>query len=68
VKKAVALTQSFEYISWESSNVLIKPNTVKPAKSGSGIVTDARLIEAVTKLVLERNPRGVVIGEGSIVE
>jgi uncharacterized protein (DUF362 family) len=54
-------------VEWKSSRVLIKPNVVKPVKSGSGVITDVRLIEAVTKLVLERGPRSVVIGEGSSV-
>ncbi len=67
VKKAVSLTQSFECVEWKGSRVLIKPNVVKPVKSGSGVITDVRLIEAVTKLVLERGPRSVVIGEGSSV-
>ncbi len=67
VRKAVALSQAFDSAEWGSSTVLIKPNAVKPVRSGSGIVTDARLIEAVTKMVLERNPRSVVIGEGSSV-
>ena len=67
VRKAVALTHAFDSIEWKGSIVLIKPNVVKPVQSGSGIVTDARLIEAVTRLVLERNPRSVVIGEGSSV-
>jgi len=67
VRKAVALSQAFDSAEWGSSTVLIKPNVVKPVRSGSGIVTDARLIEAVTKMVLERNPRSVVIGEGSSV-
>jgi uncharacterized protein (DUF362 family) len=67
VRQAVSLTRSFECVEWEGSMVLIKPNVVKPVKSGSGIVTDARLIEAVTKLVLQKGPRDVVIGEGSSV-
>jgi len=67
VRKAVSLSQSFESVEWEGSAVLIKPNVVRPVKSGSGIVTDARVVEAVTKLVLERNPGSVMIGEGSSV-
>ncbi|MBN1248799.1 MAG: DUF362 domain-containing protein [Anaerolineae bacterium] len=47
--------------------VLIKPNLVKPSPSGSGIITDARLTEAVAKLVLDQNPGQVIIGEGSSV-
>ncbi|UCF73085.1 MAG: DUF362 domain-containing protein [Deltaproteobacteria bacterium] len=67
VRKAVSLSQSFESVEWEGSAVLIKPNVVRPVKSGSGIVTDVRVVEAVTKLVLDRNPGSVIIGEGSSV-
>ncbi len=67
VRKAVSLTGSFESVAWEGAKVLIKPNTVLPVKTGTGIVTDVRVVEAVTRLVLEKNPRKVVIGEGSSV-
>ena len=67
VRKAVSITDSFESVAWEGAQVLIKPNTVLPVKTGTGIVTDVRVIEAVTKLVLERNPKKVVVGEGSSV-
>jgi len=67
VRKAVSLTGDFETLAWEGATVLIKPNTVLPAKTGTGIVTDVRLVEAVTKLALEKNPGKVIIGEGSSV-
>ena len=67
VREAVSLTDSFETVAWEGATVLVKPNVALPAETGTGIVTDARVVEAVTKLVLERNPNRVVIGEGSSV-
>jgi len=67
VRKAVSLTDGFETVAWEGAKVLVKPNVALPAKTGTGIVTDARIVEAVTKLVVERNPKRVVIGEGSSV-
>ena len=67
VRKAVSLTNSFETVAWEGARVLLKPNVALPARVGTGIVTDARVVEAVTKLVLERDPKKVVIGEGSSV-
>lgn len=67
VRNAVSLSQSFESVEWERSMVLIKPNVAIPAKPASGKVTDPRVIEAVTKLVLERNSKDVVIGEGASV-
>jgi uncharacterized protein (DUF362 family) len=47
--------------------VLLKPNLVKPAPSGCGRITDARVTEAVARLVLDCSPGRVVIGEGSSV-
>jgi uncharacterized protein (DUF362 family) len=49
------------------ATVLLKPNVVHPSPSGSGSITDARVTEAVARLVLERNPRRVILGEGSSV-
>ena len=49
------------------ATVLLKPNVVHPSPSGSGSITDARVTEAVARLVLERNPGRVIIGEGSSV-
>ncbi len=67
VRKAASLTGSFDNMGWEGATVLVKPNSVNPAKSGSGIVTDARVVEAVTRMVLEKNPKRLIIGEGSSV-
>ncbi len=67
VGKAVSLIDGFESVAWEDAKVLLKPNVAVPAKKGTGIITDARVVEAVTRLVLERNPERVVIGEGSSV-
>ena len=57
VREAVKLTGGFDAFDWKNSRVLIKPNTVKPSRSGSGMVTDVRVVEAVAKLVLEKNPK-----------
>jgi len=67
VRKSVALTDSFESLPWKDATVLVKPNTVSPSKSGSGVITDARVVETVTTLVKEKNPKRVIIGEGSSV-
>jgi uncharacterized protein (DUF362 family) len=65
VREAVSMTDSFKSTVLSGMTVLIKPNLVGPSRSGSGNVTDARVTEAVAKLVLERNPKRVIIGEGS---
>lgn len=67
-----AVTQAIDLIHGMSvvkpgDTVLIKPNLVKPSPSGSGIITDARVTEAVAELVLAYNPKRVIIGEGSSV-
>ncbi len=49
------------------SRVVIKPNLARKEASGSGAITDARVTEAVTKLVLDLNPASVVIAEGTAV-
>ena len=67
VRKAVSMTQGFDSIRWENATVLVKPNTVNPSESGSGKVTDARVVAAVVEIVKEKNPGKIVIGEGSSV-
>ena len=66
-RKAVSMTQGFDSIQWQNANVLIKPNTVNPSESGSGKVTDARVVAAVVDIVKSKNPGRIVIGEGSSV-
>ncbi|MCK4580816.1 MAG: DUF362 domain-containing protein, partial [Dehalococcoidia bacterium] len=65
VREAVALAGGLEGVVKGDSRVLVKPNVCKQAPSGSGAVTDARVTEAVTRMVLELGPRSVLIGEGA---
>jgi uncharacterized protein (DUF362 family) len=65
VREAVELAGGLGKIVKRRSRVLVKPNLVRPSESGSGVITDCRVTEAVTKLVLEERPARVVIGEGS---
>jgi uncharacterized protein (DUF362 family) len=67
VRQAIDLAGGFASSIRVGSTVLIKPNVVGPYPSGSGKVTDARVTEAVTRLVQERRPKRVIIGEGSAV-
>jgi len=66
VREAIALAGSLEELIKSDSRVLIKPNVCMPAPSGSGVVADARVTEAVARIVLELGPRSVVVGDGSI--
>ena len=65
VRRAVDLCGGMQGVVARGSRVLIKPNLFEPAPSGSGLITDSRVTEAVAKLVLECGPSSVVIGEGS---
>jgi len=66
VRRAVRLVHGMSVIR-PADTVLIKPNLIRPSPSGSGIITDARVTEAVVELVLEHGPKRVIIGEGSSV-
>jgi len=67
VRKAVTLAGGLEGVVSSKSRVLIKPNVASQDRSGIGRITDARVTQAVTKMVLERSPKSVIIGEGSAV-
>lgn len=65
VRKAIDLAGGLPDLITPRSKVLVKPNLCSPQPSGTGITTDCRVTEAVTKFVLELNPQSVVIGEGA---
>ena len=65
VRQAISLAGGLEEIIKDDSRVLIKPNMYGTASSGSGLVTDARVTEAVTRKVLELGPKSVIIGDGA---
>ena len=67
VQRAVEMAGGLEAVIPAGASVLIKPNVGGPSPSGSGKVTDARVTEAVARMVLARKPGRVVIGEGSSV-
>jgi uncharacterized protein (DUF362 family) len=67
VRKAVSLADGLDEIITPGCTVLLKPNIASRDRSGSGKVTDARVTEAVAKIVLEKKPKNLIIGEGSAV-
>jgi uncharacterized protein (DUF362 family) len=67
VRRSIELAGGLGAIISTGSTVLLKPNVVSPSPSGSGKITDARVTEAVAKVVLESKPARIVIGEGSSV-
>ena len=66
VRQAIGLAGGLEELIKSDSRVVVKPNLCQPKPSGTGVVTDARVTEAVTRMVLEMRPASVVIAEGSI--
>ncbi|MEW6624666.1 MAG: DUF362 domain-containing protein [Bacillota bacterium] len=50
----------------KSKKVLLKPNLVHPKKSGSGHITDSRIVFALVELLLETGfkEKSIVLGEG----
>jgi len=66
VREAVRLAGGFDQLIGPRSRVLVKPNQCKPSPRHSGCMTDGDVVEAVTKMVLERNPADVIIADGAI--
>ena len=67
VREAIQMAGGLEDLISSKSRVLIKPNIASRDRSGTGKVTDARVTEAVTKIVQRQKPARIVIGEGSAV-
>lgn len=65
VREAVELVGGLGELVTYRTRVLVKPNLVRPSESGTGVITDSRVTEAVCTLVLEQHPARVVIGEGA---
>jgi len=46
--------------------VLLKPNIVEPLESGSGVITDYRVVENIASYIYEKNPSlKIIVGEGA---
>ena len=60
----------FSWLIHPGDMVLLKPNIVSPKLSGSGEVTDVRVIKALIKIIDEIDPGNIeiVVGEGAPVE
>ena len=67
VRRAVDLTGGFRKIIKSGDTVLIKPNLVQGDSSGSGGITDVRVVKAVVKLVDEVDHGNIliIVGDGS---
>jgi uncharacterized protein (DUF362 family) len=67
VREAIQMAGGLEDLISSKSRVLIKPNIASRDRSGTGKVTDARVTEAVAKIVQRQKPARIVIGEGSAI-
>lgn len=67
VREAVSKAGGLDGLVERDSTVLVKPNLVGPMESGSGKITDARVTEAVVRIVEELGAGRIVIGEGAAV-
>ena len=67
VREAVEQAGGLERVVRPGDRVVIKPNLVVAAPSGTGFTTDVRVAEAVAKLALDAGARQVVFAEGSSV-
>lgn len=64
VRRAVAMAGGLDAIQ-PGQTVFIKPNAVYSAKSGTGIVTSVEVLGAVIRLVKERKPGRIIVGDRS---
>ncbi len=67
VRSAVKQAGRLDDLIQRDSVVMIKPNVLRPVESGTGLITDVRVTEAVVKMVKELNPLRIIIGEGASV-
>jgi uncharacterized protein (DUF362 family) len=67
VREAVRESGGLDDLVKEDSTVLVKPNLLRPIESGSGIITDAKVTEAVVRIVEELGAKRIIIGEGAAV-
>jgi uncharacterized protein (DUF362 family) len=69
VRRAVDLAGGLNSIIKTGDTVLIKPNIISPDSSGSGRVTDVRVVKALVYLVdeIDHGHIKIIVGEGSPV-
>jgi uncharacterized protein (DUF362 family) len=67
VRRAVTLAGGFQGVIATGDTVLIKPNIVQQDSSGSGGVTDVRVVKALVKIVdeIDHGHIHILVGDGS---
>ena len=67
VRRAVTLAGGFQGVIASGDTVLIKPNIVQQDSSGSGGVTDIRVVKALVKIVdeIDHGHVHIIVGGGS---
>ena len=64
IRQAVTLAGGWLETVAGAEVVLLKPNLTVPRRSGSGVVTDVRLVEGAIELLKEVGVRQVIVGDG----
>ncbi|MBI5474865.1 MAG: DUF362 domain-containing protein [Ignavibacteriae bacterium] len=67
VRRSVALAGGFTGVIASGDTVLIKPNIVQQDSSGSGGVTDVRVVKALVKMIdeIDHGHIHIIVGDGS---
>ena len=66
VYEALTLTDFSKLLTEKVKTVLLKPNIVEPLASGSGVITDNRVVRFVATFIYEIRPDiRIIIGEGA---
>lgn len=67
VRRAIELSGGLDWLISPGDMVLLKPNIVEVEPTGSGVVTDTRVIKALIKIIdeIDTGNMEIVIGEGS---
>ncbi|MDD2431007.1 MAG: DUF362 domain-containing protein [Firmicutes bacterium] len=66
VYEALALADFDSLLTDKIETVMLKPNIVEPFESGSGVITDYRVVEYTATYIFERRPDiKIIIGEGA---
>ena len=64
VRRAIALAGGIDDIQ-EGQTVFIKPNAVHPAATAPAIVTSNEVLAAIVRIVREKNPGRIIVGDRS---
>ncbi|HOA91886.1 MAG: DUF362 domain-containing protein [Bacillota bacterium] len=66
VHEAMSLADFDSLLTEDVKTIMLKPNIVEPFESGSGVITDYRVVQAAAVYIHERRPDiKIIVGEGA---